>query len=375
MSKAMSVVGILALAAFLTCARTAEAQAEVPRIIARTLTEQGVPPSQVAAHYQAIVQTMATHSHVYVRSVAGGLADLERVLDPAARQQALRLAVDSCVQLRVAIAHRIILVRNSLVGMADPRPLLQALKDPAMWRQSVFTPLYSHVCNVATAMGIGGGATGAAATRLAGGSAAGAARGAARTKGGFVSLPILLSTVTAVVAGTGGYIKGKAMVERQHLQVQAAENETYVNALRVLIRSMRAGRAKLPKGLTLEKAADRIVRNIDAGLPPFANVLELKPAPDISGAWTGDLVIKQIRGASRLRVGRSRPLKGKAFVIEQDHNELVLTFRRQRLLPTPTRADARHTRWLKADPHGRRHCGPRRAVPRQQSAPGRAEVP
>lgn len=52
----------------------------------------------------------------------------------------------------------------------------------------------------------------------------------------------------------------------------------------------------------------------------------MRPAPDIAGAWEGELVVKEVQGSSNIQVGQRRTLRGGMFAIDQDQNELKLRF-------------------------------------------------
>ena len=73
-------------------------------------------------------------------------------------------------------------------------------------------------------------------------------------------------------------------------------------------------------------AVRRIRENMEVGRAPLLNVLEVRPAPDLSGNWVGDLVVKEVQGSSNIPVGFSRPLRGSSFRVTQEQNQITLFF-------------------------------------------------
>ena len=123
-----------------------------------------------------------------------------------------------------------------------------------------------------------------------------------------------------------GYVAGKAVLRQQDLQVKAAETQAYQSVVGNMAKGLQAGRVKLLPGLTPEAAMQKVLRNMDANLPPYADVFEVRPPPEIAGGWQGDLVVKDVSGQSAIQEGQSRRVSAEQFKIEQEGTEVTLTF-------------------------------------------------
>lgn len=292
----------------------ATAQTEVPLQIAQFLRSLNIPADQIPVVYAEMLAGMAGSTAImnYFNKirVAGGTAiGLGQPIGQAARVAVLDTLVKGWSAMEAAVLENLhqLAERAAHTQLAElpahlrnPAALFRSLvANSANWGQG-FLNIYQK---------LGGARTAAAASR-----------------GGFVTLPVLLVTVTAIVAGTAGFVAGKAILKKQDLEVRAAEQEAYFNTVSNLIVSMQSGRTRLLPGLNQERAIQRIIRNLDAGLPPYSDILEVRPAPDISGGWQGELWVKDVEGQSNIQVGQKRSVTPSQFRIDQDANEVVLTF-------------------------------------------------
>lgn len=283
----------------------------IPEVIAKELRAGGVPAKDVPRVFSDLLRMQMKHPQL-MEVLSTKAQWTKHAIE--ARADTIRLVLDRYPAYARAWARNIHLIR------INGGNFLQNLMRPNFWGPaSVFGLQLIPQALAIYLAGPGGGGGG------------GAAAGAASSKGGFIAFPVLLVAVTGLTSLGAGYSAGKVVVEQQHLDAAVKESAAFFDALGHLETGMAAGRLKLLKGMTYERAINRILDNLDAGLPPFANVLELKPAPDISGAWTGDLRVKEVSGSSAVKVGQMRRLRGKSFTIEQDHNEVLLVFHGQRV--------------------------------------------
>jgi hypothetical protein len=274
----------------------APAQAQVPLQIQQLLQSLNIPPNQIPTVYSAMLTALAGSIPVqnYFGSirVAGGIG-LGQPIGMAARAQVMESLVGGWSAMEAAVLQRL----NELAQIAARTPNPAAtfsnlVGDSASWGGR-FLSTYRNL-------------------------------GGARSRAGFVPLNVLLVTVTAIVAGTMGYTAGKAILKKQDLEVRAAESEAYMTVLGNLVASMQAGRTKLLPGLSQEAAMLRVVKNVEAGLPPYSDVLEVRPPPDLAGSWEGDLVVKDVSGQSNIPIGQSRRVGGGQFRLEQEGTEVTL---------------------------------------------------
>lgn len=137
---------------------------------------------------------------------------------------------------------------------------------------------------------------------------------------------LMMIVVTAAVAGTAGFVASSIYVSKLDMEAKAAEDSAYQETMDRIERGLGTGSVKLLGGITIDQALGKIRDNLDAGLPPYAGVLEARQPPDIAGGWEGDLVVKDIQGQSNIQLGQRRRVTPGQFRIEQDATELTLTF-------------------------------------------------
>jgi hypothetical protein len=137
---------------------------------------------------------------------------------------------------------------------------------------------------------------------------------------------LMMIVVTAAVAGTVGYVGSSIYISKLDMEAKAAEDDAYQETMDRIEKGLGTGSVKLLSGITLDQALGKIRDNLDAGLPPYAGVLEPRRPPDISGGWQGDLVVKDVQGSSNIPIGQRRRVTPEQFRIEQDATELTLTF-------------------------------------------------
>ena len=94
---------------------------------------------------------------------------------------------------------------------------------------------------------------------------------------------------------------------------EGGETQAYQSVVGNMAKGLQAGRVKLLPGLTPEAAMQKVLRNMDANLPPYADVFEVRPPPEIAGGWQGDLVVKDVSGQSAIQEGQSRRVSAEQF--------------------------------------------------------------
>ena len=138
---------------------------------------------------------------------------------------------------------------------------------------------------------------------------------------GAASAEFLVGMALAVVIGkityTAASIKGERVVARQHLEARANDDAAFMHTVGLLFEGLASGRITLLPGLTESQAIQKIQENFEVGRPPFVNVLHLRACPNIAGAWYGELVVRDVRGSTNVRVGESTKVFGSAFTISQ----------------------------------------------------------
>lgn len=301
MKRKLIVLVLSALLVFGTGPRPASAQ--VPLQIQQLLQSLNIPPNQIPTLYATLLGGMA--SSITLQNffngirVAGGYG-LGQPIGHAARVQILETLIGSMGSMEAAVAQRLNELAQIAARTPNPAAELARLAGSSSSWGGRFLDIYKSLGGIRPPP--------------------------PSARGGFVSLPVLLVVVTAIVAGTTGYVAGKAILKQQDLQVQAAEGQAYLTILNNLVASMQAGRTRLLPGLTTETAMRKVIRNLEAGLPPYSDVLEVRPPPDIAGGWQGDLVVKDIQGQSNIAIGQSRRVTPAQFRLEQEGNEVTLVF-------------------------------------------------
>lgn len=124
---------------------------------------------------------------------------------------------------------------------------------------------------------------------------------------GSASIVVVLGVSVAIVAGTTGYLVGKTYLKKLDMNVKAAEDAAFGNALVLMAKKLSEGKLKLLPGVTQQNAAQKIKENLEVGRKPFLNVFEPRPCPDINGNWVGDLYVKEVKGSSNIQEGSKRP--------------------------------------------------------------------
>jgi hypothetical protein len=303
MRKKLLAGALCVLLAIGTSTRGAWTQVQVPLQIQQLMQSLNIPPSQIPTLYTALLVGMAGSSELGnffngIR-VASGYG-LGQSIGHAARVQILETLVGGFSAMEAAVVQRLSELAQIAAGTPNTSATFARLVgDSASWGGK-FLDIYRDLGGVRPLP--------------------------PSTRGGFVSLQMLLVVTTALVAGTMGYVAGKTILKQQDLQVQAAETQAYLTLLNNLVASMQAGRTKLLPGLTQQTAIQRVIRNLEAGLPPYSDVLEVRPPPDLAGGWQGDLVVKEVQGQSNIQVGQSRRVAPNQFRIEQDGTEVTLVF-------------------------------------------------
>jgi len=140
---------------------------------------------------------------------------------------------------------------------------------------------------------------------------------------GAAPIVIVLATTVAIVAGISGYLVGKNYLKKLDMNVKAAEDAAFGNALLLMSKSLSEGKLKLLPGVTQQNAAEKIKENLEVGRKPFLNVFEPRPCPDINGDWVGDLYVKDVQGSSSIQEGSKRPV---TFIISVKDCLVTLKF-------------------------------------------------
>ena len=140
---------------------------------------------------------------------------------------------------------------------------------------------------------------------------------------GAAPIVIVLATTVAIVAGISGYLVGKNYLKKLDMNVKAAEDAAFGNALLLMAKSLSEGKLKFLPGVTQQNAAEKIKENLEVGRKPFLNVFEPRPCPDINGDWVGDLYVKDVQGNSNIQEGSKRPV---TFIISVKDCLVTLKF-------------------------------------------------
>lgn len=123
---------------------------------------------------------------------------------------------------------------------------------------------------------------------------------------GAAPIIIVVAVTVAIVAGITGYLVGKDYLKKLDMNVKAAEDAAFGNALVLMAKKLSEGKLKLLPGVTQQNAAEKIRENLEVGRKPFLNVFEPRPCPDINGDWVGDLYVKEVKGNSNIQEGSKR---------------------------------------------------------------------
>ena len=300
-------VSILLMAAMLFTVRVEapRAQGPVPLEIEQFLLSMNIPPAQIPGLYLSAVTAMAgstTLANFFSKVPVPGGFGLGTAASQSIRITVLEQLIGGWSGFQQAVLQNLQGLARVAAGTPDAAAKFASMVgDSGNWGNR-FLSIYK---NLRGAPAVG---------RFA------------ASRGGFVPIQLLIITMTVVVAGTMGYVAGKVVLRQQDLQVKAAETQAYQSVVGNMAKGLQAGRVKLLPGLTPEVAMQKVLRNMDANLPPYADVFEVRPPPGIAGGWQGDLVVKDVAGQSAIQEGQSRRVSAEQFKIEQEGTEVTLTF-------------------------------------------------
>lgn len=140
-----------------------------------------------------------------------------------------------------------------------------------------------------------------------------------------------LVVVGALLAGGGGFLSSTAAIETNALEeaiaIKASESDAFFAAAKWLTQRIDEGRVELLPNLTEGRALEVLMANLGAGRGAFVGILRPRPCPDISGQWSGELVVRKVRGADRSVVGTTKCLTASDFRLTQTPGSCLVTLK------------------------------------------------